>query len=138
MILVDTSVPINFLKGQQDKKSVLFEEIIAKGISFGISIFSYQEVLQGAKDKQEFELLHQYLSNQTIYFPANTVEYFLKASKLYYDLRKKGVTPRSTIDILIALTAIENKLLLLHNDKDFDVMSKHIPAFRCCNLNILK
>ena len=29
-----------------------------------------------------------------------------------------GVTPRSTIDLIIAQTAIDNNLLLFHNDKD--------------------
>jgi hypothetical protein len=42
---------------------------------------------------------------------------------LYFDLRRKGVTPRSTIDVLIALTAMENKLLLLHDNRDFDLMA---------------
>jgi len=46
---------------------------------------------------------------------------------MFFDLRRKGSTPRSTIDILIALTAIEYNLILLHNDNDFDFMSKHIP-----------
>jgi predicted nucleic acid-binding protein len=33
--------------------------------------------------------------------------------------RAKGLTIRSTIDLLIAQTAIENNLFLLHNDRDF-------------------
>ena len=41
-----------------------------------------------------------------------------------------GITVRSTIDVLIAIIAIENKLLLLHNDKDFDVMSKGFATLK--------
>ncbi|MFZ4614772.1 MAG: twitching motility protein PilT [Rectinemataceae bacterium] len=41
-----------------------------------------------------------------------------------------GITIRSTIDLLIAKTAIENDLLLLHNDRDFTNMAKSIPELR--------
>ena len=34
-------------------------------------------------------------------------------------MQKKGITIRSTIDLIIVQTAIENKLFLLHDDKDF-------------------
>jgi predicted nucleic acid-binding protein len=43
------------------------------------------------------------------------------------DCRKKGITIRSTIDCLIAQTALENDLILLHEDYDFDLMAKVIP-----------
>ena len=56
-----------------------------------------------------------------------------KAANIYFTLRRQGITPRSTIDILIALTAIEYNLLLLHNDKDFDAMEEKVPE-----LNIYK
>jgi predicted nucleic acid-binding protein len=39
----------------------------------------------------------------------------------------KGITVRSTADCLIAQIAIENKLLLLHNDRDFEAMSAVAP-----------
>jgi predicted nucleic acid-binding protein len=53
---------------------------------------------------------------------------------LYFTLRRKGITPRSTIDMLIALTAIEFNLLLLHDDRDFDVMAEHIPELNILNI----
>ena len=43
------------------------------------------------------------------------------------DCRKKGITIRSTIDCLIAETALEHDLRLLHNDNDFVAMSQVIP-----------
>jgi predicted nucleic acid-binding protein len=38
--------------------------------------------------------------------------------------RKKGITVRSAIDLLIAETAIENDLYLFHNDNDYTNISK--------------
>jgi predicted nucleic acid-binding protein len=61
-----------------------------------------------------------------------TIETYEKAAHLYFDLRRKGVTPRSTIDILITLTAIEHNLLLLHNDKDFDIISEKLTDLKIC------
>jgi len=34
-------------------------------------------------------------------------------------VRKQGITIRKTIDTMIATYCIENELLLLHSDKDF-------------------
>jgi hypothetical protein len=42
-------------------------------------------------------------------------------------LRQKGVTVSSTMDCLIALTAIENDLYLLHNDADYNRIGEHFP-----------
>jgi predicted nucleic acid-binding protein len=44
---------------------------------------------------------------------------YVKAADLYRKCRAKGLTIRSTIDLLIAQTAIENNAELLHNDRDF-------------------
>ncbi len=133
MVLVDTSVLIGFLKGQTDSKTLLFKEILSRHIPFGISAFTYQEVLQGARDKGEFETLKDYLSTQRIYYPEQEAVTYVKATKLYFNLRRKGITPRSTIDILIVLTAIENKLTLLHNDRDYDLIASHIPELIILN-----
>lgn len=133
MILVDTSVLISFLKGQSDEKTELFKEVLCRDIPFGISSYTYQEILQGARDEAEFKTLKNYLSTQHIYFLDSEATTYEKAAMLYFKLRRKGVTPRSTLDMLISLTAMENNLALLHNDRDFDTMAKQIPELRVLN-----
>jgi predicted nucleic acid-binding protein len=127
MILVDTSVLIDFLKGKKDKSSQRLKEVLQQGIPFGINSFVYQEVLQGARSEKEYKLLSKYLETQRFYHPKDPIEYFAKAARIYFDCRKKGVTIRSTIDCVIAQTAIEHDLFLLHNDGDFDAMATVIP-----------
>lgn len=122
MYLVDTSVLIDFLKGKETKQSKKLEKIIVNHIPFGISIFTYQELLQGAKNEKEYEKLRRYLITQKIYYP--THETFDASAYLFFSCRKKGITLRGTIDTLIATTAIENGLILLCNDKDFEHMTK--------------
>jgi len=130
MILVDTSVLISFLKGEEDDKITILQEILSRDIPFGISCYTYQEVLQGARNEAEFKTLKDYLSSQHIYYLDSEADTYEKAAKLFYNLRRSGVTPRSTLDILIALTAIENNLALLHNDRDYDTMAKRVPELR--------
>jgi predicted nucleic acid-binding protein len=124
MILVDTSVLIDFFKGIENKPARKFKKILTQKIPFGINSFIYQEVLQGAKSEQEYTLLKTYLESQHFFHPLDPVESFAKAAKLYLDCRKKGITIRSTIDCLIAQMAIEYNLLLLHHDSDFDSIAK--------------
>ena len=122
MILLDTSVLINYFKGNETPKTRLLDAILHRGIAYGISPYTYQELLQGAKDEREFALLQAYLKTQRIYYLPQTVEVFEKAARIYFDLRRKGITLRGTIDILIALTAAHHQLSLLHDDRDFDAM----------------
>jgi predicted nucleic acid-binding protein len=130
MVLVDTSVLIEFLKGRHNLKTDLFDEIIARDIPFGISAFSYQEVLQGARDELEYKKLKEYLGSQVIYYPPEGPEIYEKAARLFFDLRRRGVTVRGSIDLLVALTAIENNLMLLHNDRDFDAIATEISKLK--------
>jgi len=44
---------------------------------------------------------------------------------VYRDLRKRGITVRKPVDCMIASVAIEYDLRLLHNDRDFNRISKH-------------
>jgi hypothetical protein len=133
MILVDTSVLIGYLKGQTGLKINLFANIMSHGIPYGFSAYTYLETLQGARDERELKQLREYLATESIYFLPETLAIYEKAALLHYNLRRHGVTVRGSVDALIALTAIEHKLLLLHDDRDFDGIAKWTPE-----LNILE
>lgn len=120
MILVDTSVLIDFFKGTRNDQVTALKECITRQMPFGISSVIYQEVLQGAKNKKEFELLQTYLGCQHFFNPLDPVRSYEDAARIFFTCRRKGITIRSTIDCLIAQTAIEQGLYLLHNDMDFD------------------
>jgi len=130
LILVDTSVIIGYLKGLENPKIELFEKVLKQKVMYGISSYTYQEVLQGSRDNEEFNKLNEYLSTQKIYFLPESIETYESGAKMFYNLRKAGITIRSTIDILIALTAIEYDLSLLHNDRDFEMIKAHTSNFK--------
>ncbi|ADQ07694.1 PilT protein domain protein [Caldicellulosiruptor hydrothermalis 108] len=119
MILVDTSVLIDFFKGNTNEKVEKFEWILKNKIPFGITHLIYQEILQGAKDEKEFELLKEYLSTQQFYELTKGKKSYEEAALLYFKCKKRGINLRSTVDVIIAQIAIENNLYLLHNDRDY-------------------
>jgi len=127
MILVDTSVLVDFFRGTQNGASQKFKSVLQQAIPFGITSLIYQELLQGARSEKEYRLLRKYLETQRFYHPKEPVDSYARAARIYFDCRRKGVTLRSTIDCIIAQTAIDHDLLLLHNDNDFDAMASVIP-----------
>jgi len=126
MILVDTSVLIDLFNGISNEPVNRMRDVLAHQIPFGITSVIYQEVLQGAKSEKDYALLRDYLSSQRFFHPRDPVKSYSDAAHIYFSCRKKGVTIRSTIDCLIAQTSLEQNLLLLHNDKDFDAMASII------------
>lgn len=130
MILVDTSVLIDFLRGRNNPKTQLLEAILERKLLWGINDFIYQEILQGAKDEKEFNRLKEYFETAPAYPLKFGRQSFERAALLNVRCRNAGVTIRSTIDLLIAETAIENDLALLHNDSDFDNMSRVVQELR--------
>lgn len=122
MILVDTSLLIDYFKGRRTAKTEVFAQVLIREIPYGIAVFTYQELLQGARDELEFNQLRDYLGPLVIFYPAQGIGTYDKAAELFYRLRRQGVTVRSSIDMLIAAIAIENKCIVLHADRDFDAI----------------
>lgn len=127
MILVDTSVLIDFFKSSGSEAALKFRLVLEQTLDFGITSHIFQEVLQGARTEKEYNLLRQYLETQKFFHPKDPVDSFAEAAKIFFKCRKKGLTIRSTIDCLIAQIAIEHDLFLLHSDQDFQLMANIIP-----------
>jgi len=124
MLLVDTSVWVDFLKAQKVPHVEYLKHCLQTGIDTAITSSIYQEVLQGSRDNKEY-LKHQtYFSTLTFIHPSNPIGSYETAARIYFDCRRKGLTVRSSADCLIAQIAIEHDLTLLHNDSDFTAIAK--------------
>lgn len=130
MILVDTSVLINYLKDQKTEAVKQFEYILEKTLPYGINTFIYQEILQGAKTNKEYNILKEYFEIIPLYHLKYSKESYEQAALINIRCRENGITIRSMIDLLIAETAIENDLYLLHDDNDFMNMAKVIKELK--------
>jgi len=86
--------------------------------------YVYQELLQGSLNDKEFNLLKNYLDSLPFYDLRYGKESFENAALIYMNCRKKGITVKSTVDLLIAEITIENDLFLFHNDSDYTNIAK--------------
>ncbi len=124
MIVVDTSVWIDVLRDRSGRVVDSFHEAIGDDL-YVLTRFSQLELLQGARDEYEWKKLKEYLVTQ-LYLEA-TEKTWVDAARIYYDLRRKGITVNSPIDCCIAQVAIENNAKLLHNDQDFEKIQQVRP-----------
>jgi predicted nucleic acid-binding protein len=120
MLLIDTSVWIKLFRNPDgDFKQTLIEAVDGK--DYYLSRFTQTELLQGSRNEREWTELNSYLSTQDYIDPG--VQSWSHAARIYYELRRQGTTVRNTIDCLIAASAIEHDLLLLHNDRVFEAIA---------------
>jgi len=118
-ILVDTSVWIDFFNGNSTLPQATLRKLLEAEEDVCISSYVLAETLQGFRDENEFKLAKRHLLHLPI-LGLSIPDAYVSAAKLYRTCRKKGATIRKTADCLIAQTAIEHGMPLLHNDKDFD------------------
>jgi predicted nucleic acid-binding protein len=83
------------------------------------------EFLQGFSNDRDFEVAKE-IMDSLMYCDMLGKDIALKSAINFRFLRKNGITIRKTADIIIGTFCIENELPLLHNDRDFDPMEKHL------------
>jgi predicted nucleic acid-binding protein len=81
------------------------------------------EILAGARDERHLRDLRRLLASATL-LALESIDYE-EAAALYRICRRNGETPRKLIDCLIAAIAIRADAAVLHQDADFDVLSRH-------------
>jgi predicted nucleic acid-binding protein len=131
VIVVDTSVLVDFFRGRDTSGCRTLTLLEEHGIPFAIPAICCQELLQGARDEAEWRLLLEYLESQRRLVPHDPHAAHVAAARLYYECRRQGVTPRSTIDCSIAQLVIDADAELLQSDGDFEEIAK-IHRLRLC------
>lgn len=121
MLLIDTSVWIGVFRDRSGQVRQQLETLIVDREVL-LTRFTQLELLQGSLNEQEWDLLSTYLKTQD--YIELTVESWQAAARIYFDLRRQGLTVRSPIDCCIAQVALENNLLLIHNDRDFETIAQ--------------
>ena len=124
MILVDTSVWIDYFNGVDNQYTDALDLALEEGtVAIGDLIFL--EILQGFKNDKDYNRAKVTLESLDQY------EMFghrmaLKSAENYRTLRKKGITIRKTIDVIIATFCIENQIPLLFSDRDFILFTENL------------
>lgn len=129
MILVDTSVWIDFLRDKRTAHRRTLHKLIENEADISITGIILTEILQGIRKDKDFQIMQAHLLEFPIYQPRD-LETYLQAAQIYRVCRKKGKTVRKTVDCIIAAVCIENSLTLLHKDSDFDLIGA-CTSLRC-------
>ena len=130
MVLIDTSVMINYLRNVETPMTKVVEEMCGMDLRIGFSAYTYMELLCGAKDSREFENMRKSLLQYPIYYLEETEASYSTVAHMYFELRRNGITPRSMTDLMIAATAMQYDLYLLHEDRDFDLLAPFFPELK--------
>ena len=124
MILVDSSVWIDYFNGEDNKQTnTLNDALGVRPVAVGDLILA--EVLQGFKDDKDYKTAKSLFDDLIIYdLVGKTMA--IKSADNFRALRKKGITVRKPVDVIIATFCIEKKLPLLFLDKDFKPFVKYL------------
>ncbi len=124
MILVDSSVWIDYFDGRRTWQTDQLHDLLGN-VPVIIGDLILTEVLQGFRSDDDYEVAKSYLSDLT-FSQIGGYEVALESAQNYRKLRKKGITVRKTIDVIIATFCILEGLILLHDDRDFEPLVSHL------------
>ena len=129
MILVDSTVWIDLLRIRETMPVARLRKLLDLGEAAASPVIA-QEVLQGATNPQSFSKLRKYFMGIPLLGAHRMVELHVAAAELYARARWRAITPRSPHDCLIAVTALEEDVPLLHDDSDFEHLTIVEPRLK--------
>jgi predicted nucleic acid-binding protein len=120
MVIVDTTVWINYLRGSDNPQvDWLIREMRRRRL--GLTDLILCEVLQSIGEPAVFgEIRDEFLRRFDV-FDTGGADMAVAAAQNYRTLRQRGHTVRKTIDCVIATFCLRTGYELLHCDRDFDV-----------------
>lgn len=120
MILVDSSVWIDFFNGQRTVPVLALERCLGDAaVEVGMADLVLFEVMRGFRDGRWMRQA-QALMSALPQVEIGGQTHALKAAERYRQLRAQGRTVRSPIDVLLASHCITHGHTLLHRDADFE------------------
>jgi len=124
MIVVDSSVWINYFNGQSPPQVDILDNLLGiQPLAIGDLILT--EVSQGFRHDSDYITAKQLLTSLTIFNLLNA-DLAIQSADNFRTLRKQGITIRKTVDVIIATFCIEEKHTLLFSDKGFVPFVHHL------------
>ena len=126
MIVVDTTVWIDFFNGARTPEDYHLQRLIVEDRSIALTDLIFCEILQGIQKDAQYERTRTLLMQYPI-LRMEDLTLFEQSAMIYRTCRKRGLTIRKTIDCLIAAVCITHDLELFQNDSDFDLIARVTP-----------
>ena len=125
MVIADTSVWVDFLKGRETPGVLHFEQLLNSEVDLFTTGIIVQEILTGIQEKRDRHMVMRDLELCITVMPSLGTH--VRAAEIFDGCRKKGITIRSVVDCLVAALAMEYDLSVLHCDRDYRWISKVFP-----------
>jgi predicted nucleic acid-binding protein len=123
-VAVDSGVWIDYFTEKVTRHTLELDRILDDDVVVVPELVAL-EVIQGARNDAHAESLERELRSCELVTVSNWSIAIL-AARNYRQLRSKAVTPRNSVDLLIATWCIEFNIPLLHNDRDYLAMETHL------------
>jgi predicted nucleic acid-binding protein len=123
VVLVDSSVWVEVFRRERPldlAALVPFDDIVT-------CLPIVQEVLQGFREEAAFRKAKQAMLSLPMVDSPLDAGLYESAIDLYRSARRAGLTIRSSVDCLIAASAVRHGLPVLHRDRDFAALAKVAP-----------
>jgi predicted nucleic acid-binding protein len=117
MILVDTSVWIDFLSNRSTPATTQLVDFLEREEVIVFTGIILQELCQGCRHEKEVTAIENHFKFFLEIFPERST--YKLAAQIYRDCRRQGFTIRSSIDCLIAACALESGSSVLQQDRDY-------------------
>ena len=124
MVIVDTSAWIEYLRNGNPDVVAKVDRCLDQDL-VGVGDLVYCEVMQGIRPSRHRAEVGGLLRSLPR-FDMVGFDIAEKSAANYRLLRSKGVTVRKTIDVLIGTFCAEGGFQIVHHDRDFDLMARHI------------
>lgn len=117
-VFVDSSVWIDFF-ADKDVPHVAHLDAALSRLPIVTGDVVLTELLQGLGNDAEADRVLRILRSRCRIYHVVGEHNAIAAAALYRHLRRQGTTVRKTVDLWIAAWCIQNRVPLLHNDRDF-------------------
>lgn len=124
MIVVDTSVWIDYFNGIPTPQGDLLDVLLGRRV-LAVGDLILAELLQGFATEQDANRALRLLEPLEFVAMAGR-DVAIQSAANYRRLRRRGVTVRKTMDMLIGTYCLMHDHEILHNDRDFDLQARHL------------
>ncbi|MCY3613370.1 MAG: PIN domain nuclease [Gemmatimonadetes bacterium] len=123
-MIVDTSAWVEYTRRTESSYDLCMDAAIRAHEPIATPAVVVMELLSGSRSDRNASALLQLLNRFEVLEP-ESLGLYMEAASIYRICRRAGFTIRSTVDCLVAATALDKDRPLLARNRDFSVIARY-------------